>query len=1488
MPRLSSIFHLQWLAKAWILAVFLVSQFSITGQTIECEEVARSIRSFGLAKEDAKWASNELQPLLCQGFISSTQLNQMNRVLEGFKKYRMGSNNGVRDYVFTAHSILVNDSARWDGWHQVILQMLDDKGQRKSLPVFLENSAQLIFENVLWEDRYHTWEIDGKSWEFVVADDKPYVRFESVNLWMLNDQDTIEIKNIAGQWDVSDDELDLSGFRLPWKGTIFDEQSTYAEFPESQISLKKDYLSNASVVFHSEFIKTPIKGKIKAELTKSTSRETKETPVFESVQSSLKLDSLYEHFTFQGGIRIEGSNINGISSQGKPGKMQLVVEDSVFMQFEGAEFKFMPDGWESKRSGSAFYYKGDTVVHSDSDIRFFESNQTIDVLRQTEGIGQQPFYDGYHKLFWDVSGYSWTVGSPQIEIGKRIFNGPISAAFMSDQFFEKSEFERLRGYDYIHPIIELVDFGNQRGIKTFASSDYAQYLRLDLAQTQALLMGMANHGYVAYDLIHNRATIEDKAFAHVLYSGKRADYDLLRFISTPQSGANATWSLNNGFFTVRGVDEAMISPSREVSIVPSDKKVVIKEDCDFIFNGLVHAGNMELEGNQLDFDYSEFTLSFDKIEHVRFAITESDSTTSPPTENDQWLKSQLSQVSGRLSIDHPLNKSGTAIEQFPDFPTFKSQDPSFVYYDPEAFQGVYSSNSFYFAVVPFELNDLDNLSRENLKLDGTLVSSGIFQDIEEPLVVMEDYHFGFRVPSPNSGFPIYDSDAKFTSDVLLDGSGLHGDGTFEFNNARIESHDIFFLPDSVVARMDRFTHQSDINNNLPYVQGETGLLRFMREDESLRLMSKADPFQLYDAEANFSGEISLFANEMTANGEIEMKQARILSERFLLGHSKLRSVKADFSLFAETEAVSAFRTTDVTCAIDFSDREGLFAPNSGETAIELPIQQYLCYMDKFRWFMDRDEIILISERDVSSLPLDYSRQKKISNFVSIHPAQDSLHFLSSKAVYSIGQDVLNCDGVNEIALADATVLPGNQAIIIRQNAQMDPLVDAELIANSTTQHHYFKNVGLSVFGKNNFIGSGDYQYTQADKTVQSISMNQIYVDETLQTHAIGAVTAKDHFSLSEAFEFAGEMEVFASNPLLLFKGGARLVKGCDRFQSQWLAFESYIDPKNVAIPVPEQPLDVDGEVLALGMMASNRPPYDLYPSFLQPAGESDELMLMSPEGALQYKNGIYSIASQSKMENTKEPGNLIQLNPATCALTGNGSFNFPLNFGLAEFKMVGDFSMDNRGSAHFQGTIMLNYHFEQDLFDRMASQIPNWTASSSLNLGETNFETALSTWLGRESSQDLINDLALTGQLKNIPKQMRNAMILTGVDLTWDDREEAWISSSQLGIATLGKASAFIQMPGKLELRRNRSGDEFSLYLHGNEENWYFQDYKLVDGLHGKLNLTASDKVFYEILNDIRVEKRTDKGKEGQTITYQPITSTRKRDNLVDTYRDFD
>jgi hypothetical protein len=100
-----------------------------------------------------------------------------------------------------------------------------------------------------------------------------------------------------------------------------------------------------------------------------------------------------------------------------------------------------------------------------------------------------------------------------------------------------------------------------------------------------------------------------------------------------------------------------------------------------------------------------------------------------------------------------------------------------VFYDSYSIQkGKYKRDGFYFEVEPFQIDSLDNFNKKNLKFQGTLISGGIFPDIKEPLVLMEDNSLGFQINTTDSGFQAYGGKAKVTGDLTLNFSGLKGKG----------------------------------------------------------------------------------------------------------------------------------------------------------------------------------------------------------------------------------------------------------------------------------------------------------------------------------------------------------------------------------------------------------------------------------------------------------------------------------------------------------------------------------------------------------------------------------------------------------------------------------------------------------------------------------------------------------------------------------------
>ena len=144
-----------------------------------------------------------------------------------------------------------------------------------------------------------------------------------------------------------------------------------------------------------------------------------------------------------------------------------------------------------------------------------------------------------------------------------------------------------------------------------------------------------------------------------------------------------------------------------------------------------------------------------------------------------------------------------------------------------------------------------------------------------------------------------------------------------------------------------------------------------------------------------------------------------------------------------------------------------------------------------------------------------------------------------------------------------------------------------------------------------------------------------------------------------------------------------MTQSCKQFQTTWIQFDALIDPNQVAIPIPPSPEDVDGDPLACGMLASTRAPFTLSPAFLNPLADETEVPLLLPEGALRFKDGQYIIAQKADQNETTAVGNRIVLDTQSCQLTGSGTVELPLNYGLVDNSQVGSFFIDSRGDYPF-------------------------------------------------------------------------------------------------------------------------------------------------------------------------------------------------------------
>ena len=220
------------------------------------------------------------------------------------------------------------------------------------------------------------------------------------------------------------------------------------------------------------------------------------------------------------------------------------------------------------------------------------------------------------------------------------------------------------------------------------------------------------------------------------------------------------------------------------------------------------------------------------------------------------VQSVIEDVSGRLEIDRPSNKSGTLSDSFPQYPLFHSDKKSFVRYNKRNLRGnAYDPNKFYFQLDTFTVDSMGTFSNEGLEFSGKFNSGGIFPEFTEKLKLMPDDHsFGFKRKTPPEGYPIYGGKANYKNNIVLSNQGLMGDGDFEYITSISKSKGFIFFPDSMnaLAESSNISPQSS-GVQYPRVEGENVKIAYYTDEDYLNIEKRKIPLNMFKGEVKMHG-----------------------------------------------------------------------------------------------------------------------------------------------------------------------------------------------------------------------------------------------------------------------------------------------------------------------------------------------------------------------------------------------------------------------------------------------------------------------------------------------------------------------------------------------------------------------------------------------------------------------------------------------------------
>lgn len=1400
-------------------------------------------------------------------YICNVMLEKKMRPFPDFVNYL----NTVESFVTSPYQ----DQESFDVWQEIVEKLIGGKSRRdkRIYADYIEACYALFAENLIFKSAAVSWMTSNNNYIFEY-DTIPVMIFPSTNLRCFSKGDSAVIYNTKGIYYPTEGIWIGDGGKVDWARAGLKPNEVYAEFGKYTIRMKTPGFEIDSVTFYNtKYFTKPLLGKLTEKVMANVTEEKATYPRFDSYSKRIELKNISENVDYEGGFGMRGAKFIGKGDDEQDAYLHFYREKKKFITIATKVFGINEDRYISDIASATIYLDGDSIYHPGLNFKFLTDKKELTLFRDNKGIAISPYFNSYHKIDMDFEQFKWNMDDPLIHFGH--VSTKTDAHFESSDFFKLQRYEQLQALDDIHPLVRVRDLSNKLKTTSLTLTQLANHLKFSENQTELFLILLANKGFVMYDYKNKVFTVKEKLMNSVMARSGKVDYDVIEFNSNT-SQHNAKLNLLNNELSIYGIKSILLSDSQQVYIFPLHDQIVLKKNRDFTFAGIIRAGKFDFYGKEFAFEYDNFKIQLIQVDSLKMWATTG--------KKDEYgnniltpVKTVIESMKGTLEIDNPFNKSG--VKDYPQYPILTSFKDSYVYYDkPNIQKGVYKRDNFYFKVYPFVIDSLDNMTNEQLQFNGMFVSAGIFPDFEETLALQPDYSLGFIRKTPPGGYAMYGGKGTYHNDINLSNKGLRGDGKLEYITSTAYSNNFMFHPDSMFAKAQAYDIAEQTTGvEFPSVRGDDVKIQWYPKRDFMWTSSEDKPLKMYDNYSSLNGRLTLAPNGLTGKGLFSFDKAEMTADLYKFRHIEFESDTADFKLKDEvsTDAIT-FATTNVQAFITFKDRYGQFRSNGGGSFIEFPQNQYICFMEEFKWFMDNDDIELSASKsageDASGVKLEGSQ------FISTHPKQDSLSFFAPTARYDLRKHIIYANKVRFMQVGDAMIYPDKGELTIYEKAKMKTLENAKVVASYVTQNHKMYNVTCDVFGKRSFSGNGYLDYVDETGGKQTIYMATIGVDTTGQTYASGAVEPEINFTLSPNYKYHGRVFLQSNNEFMTFKGYTQINHDCEIIPKNWFYFHSEINPEDIYIPIDSVLYDEDDRKLATSIMLS-KDSVGLYTAFTNRILKYSDVKVLPAHGYLYFdkEEKEYKVSNKLKIGSLSYPGNYLSFNTEACKAYGEGKMDFGVKTGQLKIDAAG--SVVNRefdNSFIFDMVMIVDFFFINSALEKMASQINEKTSLDAVEYDRPIFERSIRELMPREDADKMISQLNLTGTLRRTPAELNKSIVITDVKFKWIKEKNAYRSISRIGVANILKEQVNKYVEGTIEIVKKRSGDIVTIYLEIDPNNWYFYTYS-----RGIMQAISSNDPFNNYIQEMKTDKRKMEVPKGQEPYQFMLSTVRKKTDFI-------
>jgi hypothetical protein len=1286
----------------------------------------------------------------------------------------------------------------------------------------------------------------------------PVIVFTKADFTFVSQHDSATLKEASGSVMLQNGTFVGNGGKFDW--SIAGKPEIYVELKEYSFNVKKTQLSAENVTLHyPDKIEKPVPGVFQFASKKHSSPDKADYPRFTSLYNNIVIKDIGPNLVYKGGLSLVGRKIYSNSLYGKMCSLDYVKDGHTKFKTRGKQYEFLDSTITAQQVSVTIPMRRDSIFHPSAKLTYNPHTQQLRLNQRGEGFQNTPYINSFHKVDIVMDGLQWHPDSSEIHFYTLNARMEVPGILESHDFYDSTRYFDLRGMYTFHPLQILASQAKKTKRTSFTVSELASTYKMNPAIIRNAMIRMMQGGFVDYNADTDEVRMTRKGDHNVLAGNKKRDYDSFVINSYIKDKPNATLDLQTNTLTVRGVEKFPLSEKLEVYVLPRSKEIQLLKDRNFLLEGEVQAGNFRFKGSGFSFLYDEFTVEMNQIDTILFTPKEAKGKS-----DSVQLGSEIRYSAGTLFINKPDNKAG--LRDYPEYPRLNVQSGAAIYFDQkDRLGGSYNRN------VRFEIPSitLDSLNSKNPEYRGTFYSDGIFPEFQEDLIAMPDNSLGFKHKVPSGTYPLFGSDDSrmiFAGDLTMDRKGLRASGRIDHLNTTLTAKDILFTPDSVVAKGP----QADIreatlgNVNVPKASVKDFKLSWNAKVDSMKISSTKTPFEIYkESGASFSGTMVVRHNGLFGDGQFDRPDSDINSPSFAFEKTKFSAGDAEFRIKSKTITKPSLLANFVNVNFDMGkgvvDIKTSSNPDLiGFASLEFPYCEYKTSIQEATWLLDKKLVFM--KGDV-----------KTSTFTSNNPLHEGLTFNGSVAGYNIDKMTLSISGIPYIVSADARIYPNKGTVMITEKANMQPLSKAVLTLDTTTAYHKLVDGEIQILSRKKFTGNATYAYTNFEGKTFNVKMRDFETrteeakrrkDTTVvYTAATGIVDEDDKFYLTSRMLFKGAITMKSPRKYLDLDGFVKLDLKSTSSLADWISYKSKPEDEGVTITVDEN-LKSGATTMTVGVHV-DKETSTVYTTFISAKSHADDKDIFRATGQLTNNDegNEFKVTDPERAKGNVYAGNQFVLDDNTGKVRLEG--NLKLFDEVENYLPIatGSGEIDLKTNQYSFNTLLgWNIPAATQIYDAMATGILE--AKDNEGVGQNaaepdkeRFLSKISHVIGEKEALYWKDKITIEYvALPQISKRFLLPMVLSNVDLRWNEESKSFGSVGKIGVSNIGNNDINSEFDGMVEIRKTNQGDQVTIYLQISPEKWYYMNYQ-----QGRYSLFSSDENFNATVSS--------KGKGGKSFS---------------------